>query len=382
MGWSDRHSHAWSKSGTRFPGEVEEYVASGSNAEQRLAGRVAIVESAVRLDEVMVSPGDELRYRYGRFGNWSHTLTLESSEILPDGFQIVCAAGRGACPPEECVGPDEYEQLLGVLASEKLRSHEWTLEWPQTEFEPTRFEIAEVNNRLHIPRPDEIVAPYDTAMLVECLEPSRVPELRAVLARAGIDDESAIGELVHVEAGQRLQAVLTLIGVEGVDADDFFTTVDAMLNEPELGPVNLPKGRSLFAVLKRFGLVRKHKGQIVLTKRGQSAQRDASIMWSVIVDSVPVAPGGSQRAVELLVLLAVAAGLSPADRHRFVAGALESIRSSSVLMSGAQTSKRDTSGSTVEVLGLIGATGYELGKFGTKDDSPWAAHLARAILQR
>lgn len=382
MGWSDRHSHAWSKSGTRFPGEVEEYVASGSNAEQRLAGRVAIVESAVRLDEVMVSPGDELRYRYGRFGNWSHTLTLESSEILPDGFQIVCAAGRGACPPEECVGPDEYEQLLGVLASEKLRSHEWTLEWPQTEFEPTRFEIAEVNNRLHIPRPDEIVAPYDTAMLVECLEPSRVPELRAVLARAGIDDESAIGELVHVEAGQRLQSVLTLIGVEGVDADDFFTTVDAMLDEPELGPVNLPKGRSLFAVLKRFGLVRKHKGQIVLTKRGQSAQQDASIMWSVIVDSVPVAPGGSQRAVELLVLLAVAAGLSPADRHRFVAGALESIRSSSILMSGAQTSKRDTSGSTVEVLGLIGATGYELGKFGTKEDSPWAAHLARAILQR
>ncbi len=382
MGWSDRHSHAWSKSGTRFPGEVEEYVASGSNAEQRLAGRVTIVESAVRLDEVMASPGDELRYRYGRFGNWSHTLTLESSEVLPDGFQIVCAAGRGACPPEECVGPDEYEQLLGVLASEKLRSHEWTLEWPQTEFEPTRFEIAEVNNRLHIPRPDEIVAPYDTAMLVECLEPSRVPELRAVLARAGIDDESAIGELVHVEAGQRLQAVLTLIGVEGVDADDFFTTVDAMLDEPELGPVNLPKGRSLFAVLKRFGLVRKRKGQIVLTKRGQSAQRDASIMWSVIVDSVPVAPGGSQRAVELLVLLAVAAGLSPADRHRFVAGALESIRSSSVLMSGAQTSKRDTSGSTVEVLGLIGATGYELGKFGTKEDSPWAVHLARAILQR
>lgn len=382
MGWSDRHSHAWSKSGTRFPGEVEEYVASGSNAEQRLAGRVAIVESAVRLDEVMVSPGDELRYRYGRFGNWSHTLTLESSEVLPDGFQIVCAAGRGACPPEECVGPDEYEQLLGVLASEKLRSHEWTLEWPQTEFEPTRFEIAEVNNRLHIPRPDEIVAPYDIAMLVECLEPSRVPELRAVLARAGIDDESAIGELVHVEAGQRLQSVLTLIGVEGVDADDFFTTVDAMLDEPELGPVNLPKGRSLFAVLKRFGLVRKRKGQIVLTKRGQSAQQDGSIMWSVIVDSVPVAPGGSQRAVELLVLLAVAAGLSPADRHRFVAGALESIRSSSILMSGAQTSKRDTSGSTVEVLGLIGATGYELGKFGTKEDSPWAAHLARAILQR
>ena len=155
-----------------------------------------------------------------------------------------------------------------------------------------------------------------------------------------------------------------------------------MLDEPELGPVNLPQGRSLFAVLKKFGLVRKHKGQIVLTKRGQSAERDASMTWSVIVEGVPVAPGGSQRAVELLVLLAVAAGMSPADRHRFVAGALESIRSSSILMAGAQTSRRDTSGSTVEVLGLIGATGYELGKFGTKEDSPWAAHLARAILQR
>src|SRR3546814_17477557 len=61
-------------------------------------------------------------------------------------------------------------------------------------------------------------------------------------------DQSAIGELVHVEAGQRIQAVLALIGVEGIGADDFFTTVDAMLDEPELGPVNLPPGRSLFAV--------------------------------------------------------------------------------------------------------------------------------------
>ncbi|GAA3194137.1 hypothetical protein GCM10020255_095120 [Rhodococcus baikonurensis] len=287
MGWSDLHSHAWSKSGRRFPGEVEEYVASGSNAEQRRPGRVAVVESAVRLDEVMVLPGDELSYRYGRYGNWRHTLTLESSDRLPDGFQVVCAAGRGACPPEECVGPDEYEQLLGVLASEKLRSHEWTLEWPQTEFEPTRFEIAEVNGRLsdrRTSRPDEIVAPYDVAKLVECLEPARVPELHAVLDRAGIEDRSAVGELIHLEAGHRLQAVLTLIGVEGIEADDFFTTVDAMLDEPELGPVNLPKGRSLFAVLKRFGLVRKHKGQIVLTRRGQSAQRDASTMWSVIVE--------------------------------------------------------------------------------------------------
>ena len=51
-------------------------------------------------------------------------------------------------------------------------------------------------------------------------------------------------------------------------------------------------------------------------------------------------------------------------------------------MSGSLPSKRDITGSTVEVLGLIGATGYELGKFGTKEDSSWAAHLARAILQR
>lgn len=391
MGWSDRHSHAWSKSGSRFPGEVEEYVASGSNAEQRRAGRVAIVESAVRLDEVMVAPGDEISYRYGRFGNWRHTLTLESSEVLPAGFQVMCAAGRGACPPEECVGPDEYEQLLGVLASEKLRSHEWTLEWPKTDFEPTRFEIAEVNDRLsysRTSRPDDIVStdggasPYDIATLVECLSPHRVPDLHAVLSRAGVDDQSAVGDVVQVEASQRVQAVLTLIGVEGIESDDFFTTVDAMLDEPELGPVNLPKGRSLYAVLKTFGLARKHKGLILLTKRGQSAQRDESAMWSVIVEGVPVATGGSQRAVELLVLLAVAAGLSPAERHLFVSRALEPIRSSSVLMSGSLPSKRDITGSTVEVLGLIGATGYELGKFGTKEDSSWAAHLARAILQR
>ena len=56
-------------------------------------------------------------------------------------------------------------------------------------------------------------------------------------------------------------------------------------------------------------------------------------------------------------------------------------------MAGAQTPRRDTSGSTVEVLGLIGATGYELGKFGSKGGlalgcSPREGDLAALTLAR
>ncbi|OYD71431.1 pRiA4b ORF-3-like protein [Rhodococcus sp. OK302] len=389
MGWRDMHGHTWRKAGTRFPGDFEEYVPLHRVSDRRGAGQIAVAENEIRLDEILVLPGDKIQYRYGRLGSWRHTLILDAVDDCDIDVSAICVEGVGACPPEACVGPEEYEQLLGVLVSEELRSREWTLEWAQTDFDPENFDLDEVNDRLSrcvgTAKTESVVASFprnfDIRDLFELLAPASVPELHDVFEIACIDDTSEISNEVRVEAGARLQMLLTLIGAEGIDVATFDSTVDAVLDQPELGPVNLPKARRLFVLLRGWGLARKLKGKIVLTRRGRSASEDAEVLWDCIVTRVPVAPHGSTRAVELLILLSVAAGLDPSDRHHLVAGSLSQIRASVVLTSEAVVPVKRAH-TTVEVLDLIGAIGQDLLRIGSTQDMPWAVDLARAVLQR
>lgn len=389
MGWQNMHGHTWRKAGTRFPGDFEEYVPFDRVADRRRAGQIAVDENEIHLDEVLVSPGDKIQYRYGRSGSWRHTLILESVDERSDDVSVVCAEGIGACPPEACVGPEEYEQLLGVLVSEELRSREWTLEWAQTDFEPERFVLDEVNDRLSCGgvtfAHEAVVASFPRAFdiwsLYELLGPASSSELHDVFEMACVDDRSEYSAEVRLAAVARIQMLLTLIGDDGIDVESFYSTVDASLDQPELGLVNLPQGMRLFVQLRGWGLARKLKGKIVLTRRGRSARDNTDILWDCIVQGIPVAPHGPKRAVELLILLAVAAGLDPPDRHHLVAGSLRQIRASEVL--GSEPSDQGKSvGATIDALDLIGATGYDLVNVGSKQDAPWALYLARALLQR
>ena len=389
MGWHDVHGHSWRKIGTRFPGDFLEYAPLNRVADRRRSGQNTVAENEVHVDEVLLSPGDMIQYRYGRAGAWRHSVTLESVDDKAADQSAVCIEGIGACPPEECAGPEEFEQLLRVLLSEELRSREWTLEWAQTDFQPNRFVLAEVNERLAhcvgtVARESVIESfprTFDIWNLFELLAPASAPELHDVFAMAGLDDRSESSSQVRVAASARLQMLLTLIGDDGIDVDSFLSTVDAALDQPELEPVNLPKAQRLLALLRSWGLARKLKGRIVLTRRGRSASADADVLWDCIVEGVPVASAGRTRAVELLVLLAVAAGLEPSDRHHLVAGTLGQIRSSQALIADPGISGK-SAGTTIEVLDLLGAIGYDLVGMASTSDMPWAQHLARAVLQR
>lgn len=389
MGWQDLHGHSWRKAGTRFPGDFEEYLPADRVADRRRAGQVAIEEDRIHLDEVLASPGDKIQYRYGRAGSWRHTLILESVSDDASDTAVVCIDGVGACPPEACVGPDEYEQLLGVLVSEELRSREWTLEWAQTDFEPERFVLSEVNDRLssrvgtvaHRAPVRAFPLSFDIWRLFELLGPASSPELHDVFDAAGLDDRDEFSSEIRFAAGARLRMLLTLIGDEGIDFGSFCSTVDTVLDQPEFEHANLPKGARLFTLLRMWGMARKFKGRLVLTRRGFAARENSDVLWDCIVQEIPVVPDGAQRAVELLVLLAVAAGLEPADRHHLVSGSLSQIRGSRVLASEFLIPAKFV-GTTVEALELIGAIGYDLVNIGSQPDAPWASYLARAVLQR
>lgn len=101
MGWQDYHLHQFASGGQAHDPKAENYVMPAGLAE----GIVGIDERRVRLDEVLVGPGDRLFYEYDFGDSWSHTLDLE--EVIdrsPGADPARCVGGEWACPPEDCGG--------------------------------------------------------------------------------------------------------------------------------------------------------------------------------------------------------------------------------------------------------------------------------------
>ena len=56
-----------------------------------------------------------------------------------------CLDGAGACPPEDCGGPPGYADVVAILADSAHPDRRNTVEWLDAEFDPAKFDIAEVN---------------------------------------------------------------------------------------------------------------------------------------------------------------------------------------------------------------------------------------------
>ena len=116
-------------------------------------------ENEFVLADVLVEPGERLRYLYDFGDDWDHEIKLE--KVLPldadaDATAVpVCLAGKGACPPEDCGGAWGYAYLKETIADPSGEGHEERLEWlgleDPSEFDPAAFDLASVNARLHGP---------------------------------------------------------------------------------------------------------------------------------------------------------------------------------------------------------------------------------------
>ncbi|RST47799.1 plasmid pRiA4b ORF-3 family protein [Variovorax sp. MHTC-1] len=86
-------------------------------------------------------------YDYG--DNWRHRVKVEKIIALDAPISLaVCIAGENACPPEDVGGAPGYEEFLAALADPNDPEHEDLKEWIGGSFDPTAFDIAEVNKRL------------------------------------------------------------------------------------------------------------------------------------------------------------------------------------------------------------------------------------------
>ncbi|WP_420457006.1 plasmid pRiA4b ORF-3 family protein [Rubrivirga sp.] len=135
MGWTNSHLH-------RF--ETEEGVSYQHPFGMALEGDED--ERGVRLDTLLVEPGDALLYEYDFGDGWEHAVVLEA--VDPDGpDRAVCLDGENAGPPEDSGGTWRYNEIRPAFTAPGHEEHAELMEWIGP-FDPDAFDVAAVNRAL------------------------------------------------------------------------------------------------------------------------------------------------------------------------------------------------------------------------------------------
>lgn len=97
-------------------------------------GAEGVPEEEVRLDQVLVRPGDKLSYEYDFGDGWAHLIKLEAvlprTQAMPNARYL---AGHRDGPAEDCGGISGYEAMCAAGDPDQ---------------ELTRFDIGEINETL------------------------------------------------------------------------------------------------------------------------------------------------------------------------------------------------------------------------------------------
>jgi len=144
MGWEQSHLHCFRHAHQTYEPKADRTLGDFLRLKRSQD------EDKVRLVELLPAEGDRLIYTYDFGDGWEHEVRVE--KILPavpgGARQAICLAGKRACPPEDCGGPPGFEHLLAVMANRKHAEYREMLEWLGERFDPTAFDLAEVNASL------------------------------------------------------------------------------------------------------------------------------------------------------------------------------------------------------------------------------------------
>lgn len=341
MGWTESHLHRFSL-GDPYSGP--HFITSFDLEE----GEEGTLETDARLDQVLRAPGDKIIYEYDFGDGWTHTLKLESVAPLPDAattaasggagaspaaYPLVCLAGSRACPPEDVggiggyadvaawarAGADDNHTLRNGLTGAEMR------EWLPDGWHPDHFDLEETNAAL------ARLAPRDLAAALAQL-PSELVHVIGRLstpARFEIDDWLAAPGWGEPDRFSREEArvlttpfrvVLDAVG-DGVRltaagylpprvVEQIF--VETRLDRRWIGKGNredlTPPVYDLRERVRRFGLVRKVKGQLVPTSNGRRLRADPEALLELVLTRLALEGEESERTAGGLVLTAVAGG--------------------------------------------------------------------------
>ncbi|MFF0818441.1 plasmid pRiA4b ORF-3 family protein [Rhodococcus sp. NPDC003318] len=328
MGWTDSHLHQWRRPDAEGAGEryaTRECIDDGFGEDARC-------EEKVRLDDVLTTEGDVLVYDYDFGDGWEHTVVLETVERDASPDAALCTDGARACPPEDCGGVSGYARLLEALSDPAHPEHLDLLAWVGGGFDPEACDIGTVNvllagreaARLHPPVPDSQVAP-----LLARIPYQVAPQVHALLARADLQGTFPDGlPEMKTHALAHLRWLLRRVGDDGITLTSSGylppVHVTAAREELEWGdwwwrPSTRESDSQAFGWLREsgraFGLTRKYRGRLLLTKRGSALLHRDQDLWEYVLATLPLGREQIERDAGRLLLLATAAGATAAERQ-------------------------------------------------------------------
>jgi hypothetical protein len=402
FGWTDSHLHRFGSGAQYYDRETEYYLCPFEVSE----GEIGVPEDKVRLDEVLVDTGDRLFYNYDFGDDWQHTITLEAVVSRSgSASRAVCTAGERPGPAEDCGGVHGYELIAAATdlahpdRAEAIGEFAYMYgdDVDPSMFDITPFDIDQINGALA-----EISTAGSRSDLPEPLE-ELVNAVKTTAARRRLRrliDDACLGEPVHIDPETATRMVrpytwlLQRVGAGGIKLTGAGylppVHVEAAMTELGLHDEWIGKGNredltipvlDLRVSAQKMGLLRKHRGRLLLTTRGRALHDDPLDLWWHLAQRMPPTSKALAETQAGLVALVVVAARATDDLNATVAEILSTIG----WMSGDGTPLTTTAAShaawdTKAVLRRLGA--FESHEFGA-GDQPTAdgVTFARAALR-
>jgi hypothetical protein len=403
FGWTDSHLHRFGSGPEYYSPETEYYLCPFEVDE----GEAGIPDDKVRLDEVLSDVGGRLFYGYDFGDDWQHIIKLEA--VLPrdeSAPPAACTGGRRPGPAEDCGGVYGYELITAATDLDHPDSAEAAAEFgrfygdditPGT-FNITPFDLDEVNGAIAALGIDDARSrasmPEPLAALVAAI--GRTADKREM--RRLIGDALAEPADVDVETAARMvrpyAGLLDRVGADGVMLTGAGylppAHVAAAVAELGLGEEWIGKGNRESQTLPvlhlresaaRMGLLRKHRGRLVLTARGRAVAGDPLALWWQLAERMPPRSADTCGTQAGLILLAWVAADSTDDLDTTIARFLDAagwMSSDRTPLTGPMAAH--AAWDTKTVLRRLGAFA-DLPSYGPAKPTAHGAAFARAALQ-
>jgi hypothetical protein len=267
MGWTDSHLHQFLAGETKTDPFAEHYHMQFMLDE----GADGVPENRVRLDELLTGPKDRLFYWYDFGDDWEHTLVVE--KVLPrvgDEPPAVCIGGARACPPEDCGGIWGYHELLANLTILDNRA---------ADFDPSYFSVEETNACLRDlagQTPDDPAVPTPEAG-------DRDRHIEAAAAALGWLLNRAGGRGIRLTAAGYLPPTVVTAAMDELGWREKW--IGSCTREDTTAPVLY-----LRETAQQLKLLRKYRGQLLLTKTGAALRDDTDALRRHLTKSLPPTP--------------------------------------------------------------------------------------------
>lgn len=303
--WTDSHLHRFSLGGGPFDPQGQLFLCRYDVEEGEVEDDGGIGAHQVRLDETLQVPGDVLNYVYDYGDHWGLTLRLE--EVLsatPDAPSAVATGGRRAAPTEDSgAGTDLASIAMSVDDPAHFDLDELNAALRAPYFVLREFgmdqRLVDVLNRLRYTRTGEDLAQRVVTVAMDRTDPDSGSVEGALAAHRWFLDRAKGGGIELTAAGY----------LKPDDVEAASRVVPAMGDwiGKSNREVHCAPPLEFRESLRTMGLLRKHKGRLLLTRAGATAQRNPMKLWAHLRERLIPAKGSDFETVATLILLAYAA---------------------------------------------------------------------------